>query len=711
MDKAKKKTIKRIISLCCAAAVVAFLAVMPLLADTGETEDGPQASILSGTVEKQTIESQLIGGGTLAEETAVSVEIPSAVKLTAFLVANGDAVSEGDPIATVDRVSVMSAITQVQETLEYLAEEIEDASSEENSSTVTAQAGGTVKLLYAEKGDRVQDVMLEHGALAVLSLDGMMAVEINRNSDVAVGDDVSIKLSDDTEVTGQVESNLDGVIVVTVSDDGYGVGESVTVYTDDGDRLGSGELYIHSPWNAVAYSGTVSAVSVSEEKTVSAGGTLFTLKDTGSTAAYQQLSNQHREYEELMLQLFQMYQSQTVNAPCDGVVSGVDEDSVQLLSAENTGWTVTFLSNAPAGEEETAYHNYVGQVSAVGTDGLVMNLNPQDLDITDYQDLSGLPLDPAAMTESVIYNADAPIYELTDGVWQQIDADQIGAGDILLFAGDEEGNFVWVVRVSSAASDPQPSEPEEPSEQPEETEPTVPEESVTPSEPSDDTSLPEQSGSTGQQSSQYPQSGSSISGSISGGFSQGSQQTESAFELYGLEMAEIAAVTAQDTMTLEISVDELDISKVFVGQTARITVDALSGESFEGTVTEIGNTGTSSGGNSKFTVSLTMARGENMLAGMNASAFITLDTAAEVTAIPVAALEESGAETVVYTGYNEEKNELTDPVAVTLGCSDGEYAEVLEGLSEGQTYYYAYYDTLVISNVPDAGTSFSFFGR
>ena len=100
-----------------------------------------------------------------------------------------------------------------------------------------------------------------------------------------------------------------------------------------------------------------------------------------------------------------------------------------------------------------------------------------------------------------------------------------------------------------------------------------------------------------------------------------------------------------------------------------------------------------------------------MLAGMNASAFITLDTAAEVTAIPVAALEESGAETVVYTGYNEEKNELTDPVAVTLGCSDGEYAEVLEGLSEGQTYYYAYYDTLVISNVPDAGTSFSFFGR
>ena len=43
----------------------------------------------------------------------------------------------------------------------------------------------------------------------------------------------------------------------------------------------------------------------------------------------------------------------------------------------------------------------------------------------------------------------------------------------------------------------------------------------------------------------------------------------------------------------------------------------------------------------------------------------------------------------------------TTKANMTVGMSDGENVQILSGLKEGDTFYYAYYDTLVISNIPD----------
>ena len=130
MDKTKKKQIKRIIALVCIVVVVVLLAVMPLLAASDAEAEGPIASILSESAAMGSIASAVKGGGTLAEEDPVEITIPQGVMLTEFLVRNGDTVAEGDALAAVDRVSVMSTITQVQESLEYLAEELEAARDE-----------------------------------------------------------------------------------------------------------------------------------------------------------------------------------------------------------------------------------------------------------------------------------------------------------------------------------------------------------------------------------------------------------------------------------------------------------------------------------------------------------------------------------------------------------------------------------------------------
>ena len=87
-----------------------------------------------------------------------------------------------------------------------------------------------------------------------------------------------------------------------------------------------------------------------------------------------------------------------------------------------------------------------------------------------------------------------------------------------------------------------------------------------------------------------------------------------------------------------------------------------------------------------------------------------LSTTGDVLTIPVAALVEQGNQTLVYTGYDEENEILRDPISVTVGRSVGENAEIPEGLAAGQTYYYAYYDTLEISFTPDFGAGGFMFG-
>lgn len=72
--------------------------------------------------------------------------------------------------------------------------------------------------------------------------------------------------------------------------------------------------------------GTISTV-------VSGSGTLA---DAGNSATWQQLVHQRQEYEALMQQLMTLYTTEILTAPCDGVISGIDSDSTQLLANSTT---------------------------------------------------------------------------------------------------------------------------------------------------------------------------------------------------------------------------------------------------------------------------------------------------------------------------------------------------------------------------------------
>ena len=150
-------------------------------------------------------------------------------------------------------------------------------------------------------------------------------------------------------------------------------------------------------------------------------------------------------------------------------------------------------------------------------------------------------------------------------------------------------------------------------------------------------------------------------------------------------------------MTLTITLDQQDISKVSLGQTAQVKVNPLKGRSFTAEVTDIGLFGTGSGGSSKYEVELTMPLEEDMIAGMSATAYLPLYTRMDVLTVPVAALIQEGGKTLICTALDEETGEPAAPVEVTTGASDGTSVEILSGLAKGDRYYYSYYDTLELS--------------
>ncbi|MGN0485448.1 MAG: efflux RND transporter periplasmic adaptor subunit [Lachnospiraceae bacterium] len=145
---------------------------------------------------------------------------------------------------------------------------------------------------------------------------------------------------------------------------------------------------------------------------------------------------------------------------------------------------------------------------------------------------------------------------------------------------------------------------------------------------------------------------------------------------------------SEDTMSVTVNVDELDINSVSEGQEAEITLDALSDETFTGTVQKVSSSAsTSNSGVAKYSVEISIPKSSEMKAGMSASATITVEKKEGVVTIPAAALQERGGRSFVYT-QKAEDGTLSGEQEVTTGLSNETTVEITEGLDVGTTIYY-----------------------
>ena len=324
--KKKHRLILTIVIVVAIVLVAGTIAIIALRNRVSQSVSGSDSEVLSAQVTTGSISTTVSGSGTLTDEEVESIDVPGSLEIVDYYVEAGDTVSEGDLIATVTNASLLTALSDTQDALDALDEELADAAGDEVSSTITSSVAGRVKYIAVSSGDDVATVMYNSGSLMLLSLDGYMAVDIAADS-LTANDSVTVTVSSGASYSGTVESVTDTTATVILTDDGTVYGDTVTVSTESGTELGTGELYIHSQMAITGYAGTVSAVNVSENASVSSGTTLLTLTDTETSANYDAILKEREDTEEQLETLIRIYKEGGICATASGTISTLNSTS------------------------------------------------------------------------------------------------------------------------------------------------------------------------------------------------------------------------------------------------------------------------------------------------------------------------------------------------------------------------------------------------
>ena len=360
--KKKRKILRTILIIILIVAMVLVGGVIYLRKQVEERFAASAADVLAYEVTTGTIQTLVSGSGTLTQVDLESLTVPAGVDITEVIAKRNQNVQTGDLLATVDMSSVLTALSDLQSQLDDLDEEIADAKGDEVSRYISAGIAGRVKRILATEGTDVSACMAEHGALAVLSLDGYMAVDVESEI-LAKGDAVTVILSDGTEKDGTVDTAVNGKATVLVTDNGPVYGDIVTVVAEDGTEIGTGTLYIHSPLGVTGYAGTINTIHVKENAKVYASTNLFTLKNTSFTANYDSLLRQRSELEEELMAVLTIYRDGAILSPMDGVVSSIDYTESSTTSS-------TLIYSTATEETETALLTLYPNVSMSVTIGI-----------------------------------------------------------------------------------------------------------------------------------------------------------------------------------------------------------------------------------------------------------------------------------------------------------------------------------------------------
>jgi len=676
--------------------------------------------VLDYSVAKTNIVRDFTASGTLSAGETYDVKIAGDIEVDEFFVKNGDVISKGDKIASVTKSSVMEAIVEVQNTLKKLDKQLNKINSSDDEKVIKADSKARVKKVFVKKGSDVEDTVTANGALILLSLDGLMAVDIERTADTRLGDSITVVLSDKTKLSGSIISVNTNYVTCAVSDKKAAYKDKVKVLDASGKEIGSSELYIHSVLPVIAYAGKVKTVSVKLNQVVEKGDKLLTLTGTKYSGEFSNLMYKRSVLEDQMKELFELYQTGIIYADHDGEVAGINEGddeeeeedeettkSEKLSSATKKLGKLTVRTddanaNPPDGSDASSFINYVFVMGGFKTkDGkTTINLNSN---VTSTADMQAFTIDDYTVAPKNVsseqykntlleqYSPDVPIYSYDSAKkeWTTFSIEKLAMGDILVLTMKADGNAVWLVRYPAPSSG---------------------------------------QGGQGGEGGQGGQGGQGQGGQGQGGFPGGwngripgggnwgslfggnrgsfggysagagtgiNQGTEQEEETYEMEETLIASIVNLDTMSITLSVDELDVININSTQEVTVTLDAVKDKTYKGKIVSIDTDGVRSGtGNAKYSVKIDLERTSEMLTNMSASVRANISTA-EVLCVPAEALIEKENKTYVYTSYDKEKDELSGEVEIKTGMSDGKNVEILSGLSEGDKIWYKYADGLV----------------
>ena len=150
--------------------------------------------------------------------------------------------------------------------------------------------------------------------------------------------------------------------------------------------------------------------------------------------------------------------------------------------------------------------------------------------------------------------------------------------------------------------------------------------------------------------------------------------------------ANLVQVVDFGRMKVTFRVGESDIREVNVGQSVRVTV-ASAGETFEAEIGSI-DYASYSGNNVAYytaTVEVDTSGVEQIYPGMQATVTIPQEEAKDVVILKMDAISTSADNTAFV--YKQAEDGTMTETPVTVGVSNGNYVEIREGVSDGETVY------------------------
>ena len=167
--------------------------------------------------------------------------------------------------------------------------------------------------------------------------------------------------------------------------------------------------------------------------------------------------------------------------------------------------------------------------------------------------------------------------------------------------------------------------------------------------------------------------------------------------------SDLLTIVNNETIEFDIEVDELDINDIKVGQSVKVTIDAIEATvttPLVGTVSNISIEGNSMNSVTSYPVTISLSGDDNIRMGMNCSAEIIIESKEDVLCVPVEAVSvrknkyyvtlENGTEQEVEIGmYDEDNIEIVSglnendkillPVTVTSSENTSKSTETVQG--------------------------------
>ena len=623
----------------------------------GASKNQTETTVQSAEAKTGTISTTVEGTGSVSNGAATDVVVPTGIKVKEVLVESGDTVEEGQVLATLDEASIASELLEVKENIESVEDEIDDLSSD-------AQTEGTTEYLQA----KVLNGELTELQEAETTLTGLL--ETQTITATCAGTVSSVNVEADTEITKSSGSSSSGSSSSGSSSSAAATGMS-TVGSSTSESSDSSETTTSSDSTSstnTSASGTYSLMFLSTSTSGTSASSAESTTDT--TEAQTQSTDSKAVYVSTESDTTEISDSEKITSVDVKVTAPKTGEKPQTTITETDQYTGIISWNCSTDTFEVGT-SYTADIRLTAKDGYVFSARI-------LPEISG-----ANVTSEVLENdAGQSVLRIKAKFTKTSAKDSNNNGSNNNGSSNDAGSSTGNNGNSSNGNTSNSG--------------TSSGAISSGGASSGSTSGVNESGATatggttGGTASGSSESGSSDSGSAAGSSdSSDSVSTDGSSTSAQYSAYETAAfsIASDEKATVSINVDELDITSVKEGQTAKITLDAIDGEEFEGTITSVSSEASSGSSSAKYPVEITFDKTDDMRIGMTASASISIDEAEDAVLIPVDALQEKGNKTFVYTEKDSDGN-LSGEVEVETGLSNGNKVEITSGLKSGDTVYY-----------------------